>query len=199
MHDSLISENYMSLFCCTFSKHHICPSFKVQRQTNKMLLAIYIDFPKFRFNFTLRRKHLLNLSSAILSDWDMSRVVCQPPKQWKKCWNHRNWTMWGIPQSGCCVGCQVGKKLKGCKRGQKRWWKRLQKGDKVAMIINLATDESSLASKTTNNVIHHQIFSLFCAFLAGGTTKMKEKKQLNWHRVFILLFSQFGLNLQMNF
>ena len=56
-------ENYFYFFWCTFSKH-ICSSCKIQRQTNKMLLAIYIDFPKFSLNFTLRRKHLLNLSSA---------------------------------------------------------------------------------------------------------------------------------------
>ena len=47
-------EKYVSLFCRTFSKH-ICPSCKVQRQTNKIPLAIYTlnlhRFPKIHFQF----------------------------------------------------------------------------------------------------------------------------------------------------
>ena len=150
-------------------------------QTNKMPLAIYIDFPKFSFNFTLRRKYLLNLSSATLrSDWNMSRVVCQPTKQRKKCWNCWNWTMWDWDTSKWMLWWvsswqkKVAKRRwKGGKRVVKKvakWWRKV---GKVAMIINLATDKSWLASKTTYNVIHHQIFSLFCTFL----TKYKWKKK----------------------
>ena len=118
-----------------------------EMQTNKMPLAIYIDFPKFSFNFTLKRKHLLNLSSAILkSDWDMSRVVCQPTKQRKS----------------------------------------------VAIV---EIYESWLA---TNNVIHRQILWVFCIFLAKYN-KNERKKWLNWHRGFMLPFSQFGIHLQMDF
>ena len=64
---------------------------------------------------------------------------------------------------------------------------------KVAMIINLATDKSWIASKTTNNVIHHQIFSFFVLF---WLIQMKEKNWLNWRRGFMLPFSQFGIHLK---
>ena len=156
-------EYYISLFCCTFSKH-ICPSCKVQSQINKMPLAIYIDFPKFSFNFTLRRKHLLNLSLAILrSDWVQSGLSASlirnkvlESKSSKS--NHDTKILLRYLKGDDVLG--VGKKVakrrqkcgkKGCKKVAKGW----QKLDKVAMIINLATDESWLA---TNNMINHQIF-----------------------------------------
>ena len=126
MHDSHQKTRF-HFFCCTFSKH-IWPSCKVQRQTNEMPLAIYLDFPKFTFNFTLRRKHLLNLSSAILrSDWDMSTVVCQPPKQQKKCWNRWNRTMWDWDTSKWMLWW-VSSWQKSGKKEAKGWRKRLQKG-----------------------------------------------------------------------
>ena len=122
--------------------------------TNKMPLAIYLDFPKFTFNFTLRRKHLLNLSSAILrSDWEMSRLWFVSLQNSEKSVGIVEIGPCGteINQSGCC-DWQVGKK--SGKRRQKGSEKRLRKGSEkgcervtVAMIIKLATDESCLASK----------------------------------------------------
>ena len=66
-----------------------------------------------------------------------------------------------IPQSGCCDGCQVGKKKKG--KGGEKEAKGWRKGDKMVMIIKLATDESWLASKTTNTFV-------FCVSCAGQDT-----------------------------
>ena len=124
-----------------------------------MLLAIYI--PKIQFQKNLRRKNLLNHSSAILrSAWNMSRVVCQPPKQRKKVLESSK-SDHGLRYLK--VDVVMGVKL--TKKVAKRRQKRLQKGDKVAMIVNLATDKSWLASKTTNNMIDCQIFSPFWTFV----------------------------------
>ena len=65
-----------------------------------------------------------------------------------------------IPQRGCCDGCQVGKK-KQKRKLKGGFQKRLQKGDKVAMIIKLATDKSWLASKNYKQRDPPFRFSLF--------------------------------------
>ena len=120
----------------------------------------------------------------------MSRVVCQSTKQRAKVLELSKSDHAGLRYLK--VDVVMGVKL--AKNCGKKEVKRLQKGDQVVMIINLATDKSWLASKITNNVIHCQIFSLFCTFV----TKYKwKKKKLNQCRVlFLLLFSQFGINLQ---
>ena len=59
------------------------------------------------------------------------------------------------------VGVKLAKK--GGQKKAKGWWKRLQKGDKVVMIIKLATDESWLS---TNNHDPLSDFLFFWTFLA---------------------------------
>ena len=49
------SRKLQFIFYCSFSKN-ICPFCKVQRQTNKTPLAIYIDFPKFSFKFYIEEE-----------------------------------------------------------------------------------------------------------------------------------------------
>ena len=132
----------------------------------------------------------------------MSRVVCQPPNQQKMCESkssksdHVGLRCLKVDDVLVIdIGNKVTKRWrKGGKKGCKRVAIGWQIGDKVAMIIKLATDKSWLA---TNNVIHHQIFSFFVLFWLH-ITRMKEKR-LNCHRGFMLLFSQFGLHLQTDF
>ena len=155
MHDSLQKTTFHFLLLYFFKAYL---PFLQGTETNNWYASWNLHrFTKIQFPKKLRRKHILNISWSILrSDWDMFRVVCQPPKQRKSVWiiqiGPRETE---IRQSGCFDGCQDGERV-----ARWRWLSRWQ--------------QSWLASTTTNNVIHCQIFSFFFVpfWLNNKWTKM---------------------------